>query len=164
MTSDPIRQLDYYYCYLLRFTVNRNITDPICMYLLVLGSRYILEDMDYKFVSSVYRNNSGLFGFFQSGKYVGTKIDLYLSMITKKSIYNQLYKLGHFKGNSELTEWINKLGVVNRLPKITGGSQNLAPLEKERDGNKEDDFDLLKSATDFFKKIQNIIVDKDTKC
>lgn len=162
MTTDPIRQLDYYYCYLLRFTVNRVLTDPICMYLVVLGSRYIIEPMDYKFVSKVYNNNEGLFGFFESGKYKGTKIDLYLSMITKKPIYKQLYQMGQFKGNVQLTEWINKLGVANRLPKITGSPENLAPTEKEKSKmpTKEEDFDLLKSAVNFLK----ILVGKDTKC
>jgi hypothetical protein len=165
MTTDPIRQLDYYYCYLLRFTKNRVLTDPICMYLVVLGSRYIIEPMDYKFVNSVYEGNDGLFGFFESGKYKGTKIDLYLSMIIKKPIYKQLYQMGEFKGNVQLTEWINKLGVSNRLPKIKGsGSQNLTPLVDKEKEPKEEDFDLFKSATDFFKKIQKLIVGKDTKC
>jgi hypothetical protein len=163
MTTDPIRQLDYYYCYLLRFTKNRVLTDPICMYLVVLGSRYIIEPMDYKFVSGVYQGNDGLFGFFESGKYKGTKIDLYLSMITKKPIYKQLYQMGQFKGNVQLTEWINKLGVANRLPKITGSSENVAPTEKEtpKIPTKDEDFDFLKSTIEFFKKI---LVGKDTKC
>lgn len=166
ITTDPVRQMDYYYFYLMRFIVNRVLTDPISMYLMVMGSRYMLEPMDYKFRSGVYHGNSGLFGFFKSGQYKGTKIDLYLTIITTNPIYKQLWIQGHFNGNKVLMEWIDKLGVRSRLPKVTGQvsskqNDNVEPSKKSESPIKLDIPNWLEGLIETLKKV---VVGNDTKC